>query len=288
MNKRYFLFFLMSMFLFSCTKKRERTTDLQQFNLKNWVCVYSDSVKPDDIKKFDLAVLDADAHPALDSLKNSGTLLFGYISLAEVGSYRWYWRQISAQPWVLDKNPDWDSYMLDVRDKDWQKIVLKEIIPAILEQGFDGLFLDTIDTAEYLEKYHLSQKYPGSQAAMVQLIEKIRWQYPQIYIIANRGFSMLNDFGWAVDGVVAESVLTEFNHEQQALNFNSDNAHNARLAFLRNAKMQYNLEVFTLDYVGETGDFDTNQVTAKAREQGFIPYISTRNLNKIHFTETEE
>ncbi len=288
MMNRYFLIFVMSMFLFNCTKSRERSTDLQQFNLKNWVCVYSDSAKPDDIKKFDLAVLDADAHPDLESLKNSRTLLFGYVSLAEVGSYRWYWRQISAQPWVLDKNPNWDSYMLDVRDKDCQKVVLKKIIPAILEQGFDGLFLDTIDTAEYLEKYHTKQKHPGSQAAMVKLIEKIRREFPEVYLIANRGFSMLNDFGWAVDGVVAESVLTEFNSEQQVLNFNSDNAHNATLDFLKNAKTQFNLEVFTLDYVGETGDFDTNQVTAKAREKGFIPYISTRNLNRIYFTETGE
>jgi hypothetical protein len=120
---------------------------------------------------------------------------------------------------------------------------------------------------------------------MVKLIEKIRRFYPQVYLIANRGFSMLNDFGWAVDGVVAESVLTEFDYELQTLNLRADTASIEKTGLLKNAKKQFNLEVFTLDYVGESGNFDTGTVNRNAREHGFIPYISTRNLNRIFFTE---
>ena len=80
--------------------------------MNNWVCVYVDSVAIEDIKKFDLAVLDADAHPNLAPLRDSSTLPVGYLSLGEIADYRWYWDLISTKSWVLDKNPNWGSHFV--------------------------------------------------------------------------------------------------------------------------------------------------------------------------------
>ena len=62
---------------------------------------------------------------------------------------------------ILQENPNWkDSFYVDVRDPLWAKTVLEDIVPSVLRQGFDGLFLDTLDNPIDLEdKNH--EKFSG-------------------------------------------------------------------------------------------------------------------------------
>jgi len=46
----------------------------------------------------------------------------------------------------------WGSWLVDIRDKDWQSLLLETVIPNIFAKGFHGLFLDTVDKAAYLEE----------------------------------------------------------------------------------------------------------------------------------------
>ena len=58
----------------------------------------------------------------------------------------------AAPPFLVEPDPDWpENVRVDLRDRRWQEILLDEEIPRLLGQGFDGLMLDTIDTAPYLE-----------------------------------------------------------------------------------------------------------------------------------------
>lgn len=276
------------MYLLGCSARRSTRNASPIAWVRNWVCVYNASVSPNDVSKFDLAVLDADSHPDLATVQQTQTILLGYVSLAEVGNYRWFWREIANEPWVLEKNPNWDSHMIDVREKAWHRFILEKIIPPILENGFDGLFLDTIDTAEYLEKYHQPGKYPGAQAAMVRLIRAMRKQYPDVILVTNRGFSMLGEFGDAIDGVVAESVFTSIDFDKNTTIVQPEFSYQAQLKQLKKMQKKYGLQVLTLDYFTEHNDARIKTVIELAREHEFVPFISSKNLDKIYFHTIED
>lgn len=267
---------------FGCAGRNYKQT-LAARDIGNWVCVYNENASTEAIKNFDLAVLDADAHPDLSALKNSRTILIGYVSLGEVGDYRWFWPQMAGKPWVLDKNPNWNSYFVDVRAPEWHDLLLDKIIPKILEDGFDGLFLDTVDNAEYLEKYHPVKKYPGSQAAMIQLIRKMRLRFPDIHIIANRGFAILEQIAGDIDGVVAESVFTTVDFENEGkMRILRTEEYTVNLRRLMAVKNRSKIKVFTLDYLEKHKEREISRLISKSREFGFIPYVSTPRLDGIY------
>ncbi|MFQ5603955.1 MAG: endo alpha-1,4 polygalactosaminidase [bacterium] len=276
---------LLSVFMFHfCVKPKTIRRPLAIKKINNWVCVYNDRTAPADLKKFDLAVLDADAHPDLQGLKNSQTVLVGYVSLGEVGTYRWYWPQIANKPWVVQKNPNWDSYFIDVRAPEWQQWLISKIIPNVLAQGFDGIFLDTIDNAEYLEKYHPGIKYPGAQQSMIALIRAIRKRFPDIFIIANRGFSLLDEMGRDIDGIVAESLFTTILFQaEQGMKLRPPSEYQPVVEQLVAAQKKFNLLIFTLDYLAPENQQAIQSIIQKARNLNFVPYISTAKLDSVFY-----
>ena len=42
--------------------------------------------------------------------------------------------------------------IVDVRSDVWRNLLLNDIIPSILKNGYQGIFLDTLDSAEALER----------------------------------------------------------------------------------------------------------------------------------------
>lgn len=254
---------------------------LKQMKTDNWVCVYNEDAAPRDIAQFDVAVLDADAHPDLDALSAARTLKLGYVSLCEAGDYRWFWPEIAERNWVVGRNPEWGGYLIDVRSREWQNLLLDHIVPKILNQGFDGLFLDTVDTAEYLEKYHPQVKRAGMMAAVVELIRAIRVRFPGVVIVMNRGYAVLEQVVAAIDGVVAESIFTTT--AETGLRFRTPAEMQAELELLKRMHKRHGITVFSLDYFDAALESEVETLILRARSAGFVPYVSTRELDKIYF-----
>ena len=274
--------FLSASFLFfSCFNFKARRPSLADKKIENWVCVYSENVFPEIINQFDIAVLDADAHPDLSKIDHEKSLIFGYVSLCEVGPYRWYWEQIKNEKWVLGKNKQWDSAFIDVRSPEWKSFILNTVIPRIVKKGFRGLFLDTIDSAEYLEKYNPEKKHPDMMKHMVSLIKAIRKQYPDLFLIANRGFTILPEIADAIDAVVAESVFVEHNFANASSRLREKQEILPTISLLQKLQKKQRLLILSLDYV-EQGDERTRQeVQSVSRQYGFVPYTSTPALDKV-------
>jgi len=274
---------LISLAIFWSCFSHNRISLLNSREIKNWVCVYTQEVSARDVASFDVAVLDADAHPDLRPSKQANTLTLGYISLGEIASYRWFWNEVSNEPWLLDKNPNWDSFMIDVREEAWHDFLLERIAPRILQKGFDGLFLDTIDTAEYLEKDHPTKKGPGAEKAMVKLIRKLRKRFPNTPIVANRGFSLLPEMASEIDGILAESIFTEIDFGNNTTFIRTEASFEERLELLKNVQEKHKLVVFTLDYFHNKDDARIGKIIELSRLHGFVPFISRKELDTIYF-----
>ncbi len=84
--------------------------------------------------------------------KQSGKrrLVIAYMSIGEAEDYRYYFLQDNKKPTWLDvENPQWlGNYRVKYWQKDWQNIIYgssDSYLDQIIDQGFDGVYLDTID-----------------------------------------------------------------------------------------------------------------------------------------------
>ena len=229
-----------------------------------WVCYYADSAPLSALTKFDLLVFDSDNHPAIAPLKERGKTVIGYISIGEVSNTRSYFNDVKAQNLTLQENKSWPgSFFIDVRNPLWTRRVIEELIPKILRKGFDGVFLDTIDNSPYLEQLDARQ-YRGMGEAMVTLIKTIRRNYPNIKIIANRGFDILQRFEDDIDMVLGESM------EQEQVRLLQD---------LKRRRPK--VTILSLDYIDPANRNAVIQAYRRQRANGFSPYVSTRELNRV-------
>lgn len=249
------------------------TSSLQsEIPLKRWVVYYGPNVCPENFCDYDLIVLEPDNHPHINLLLEQKKTVLGYLSLGEVSPDRSFFKEIDQQGLLYQANPTWpDSRYVDMRSEKWIAKVIQEIIPSILFQRFSGIFIDTLDAADSMEKND-PIAFKGSQEAAIRLIRTIRLHYPQIKIMVNRGFSILPHIAEAIDMVLAESIY--INSNEKVYQEISDQLHSLK-------QSNPDLELYSLDYWDPSDPKGIKALYDKQRKEGFIPYVTTPELNQI-------
>ena len=106
---------------------------------------------------------------------------------------------------IPDENGVWGSYYAFAGDPGWHGEVLARM-KRLQDEGADGFFLDTVDTASPWGSYG------GTQAPMARLLQVIREHYPKQLVVANRGMFLLDkfapQFSSSIDGMLYESLYT--------------------------------------------------------------------------------
>jgi Glycoside-hydrolase family GH114 len=146
------LIVIVGVWLFDTTFPSNRL--LAQGNTREFGVYYGTQFDP-RLSEFDLLVLDPDARLDLARLRRLAPgkqIILGYLALCELGPGRGYAAKARDAGVLLHESATWPgSFYLDIRRPEWRRMVVEEIAPAILRIGFDGLFLDTIDDAAWLE-----------------------------------------------------------------------------------------------------------------------------------------
>ncbi|HLO75113.1 MAG TPA: endo alpha-1,4 polygalactosaminidase [Magnetospirillum sp.] len=246
----------------------------------NWTVVYSAEAAVAELTPYSVVVLDSDSHPALTDLIDGSRDVLGYISLAEIGEYRPYYSEVEAQGILLGSNPNWPgAHYVDLRDSRWTARVLDQLIPSILDQGFTGLFLDTLDDAAYLEWLDPVANAGMTQAA-ADLVAAIRARYPTISIMMNRGYELLPQVADDIDYALAECLHSRWNGTAYGLLSNSDVEW--QLTKVQDAlALNPSLKAVGLDY-WDPADLDgVARLYALCEAQGVSPYVSTISLNQV-------
>lgn len=117
-----------------------------------------------DLLIMDLFFTDNSAFTAneIAQLKNKANggkrLVIAYMSIGEAENYRYYWQtdwESNKPEWLDNENPDWEgNYKVKYWNSQWQSIIYgndNSYLKKILDAGFDGVYLDIIDTFEYYE-----------------------------------------------------------------------------------------------------------------------------------------
>ena len=235
-----------------------------------------------ELSAFDVLVLDADSGLDLALIRKhakSPQTILGYLALCELGPGRGYAAKIRQGGLLLHETPYWPgSFYIDIRRSEWQRLVIQEIVPSILKAGFDGLFLDTIDDAPWLE----TNSNPGASAAAVALVHRIRLSFPNRRLMLNRGFNFLPKLERDLDMVLAESILTTTSRVEPKPIRVSQESYEVRVKELRAAQTrQTQLKLYSLDYWDPADHAGILDIYAVQRAHGFVPYVSTHTLMQI-------
>jgi cysteinyl-tRNA synthetase len=119
---------------------------------------------------YDLLIIDAyfsndemltheDVNHLKEKMNGGKRLILSYLSIGEAENYRYYWQKewdINPPSWLEEENPDWSgNYKVRYWDKEWWEIILGNLnayLDKILKAGFDGVYLDLVDSFEYFEE----------------------------------------------------------------------------------------------------------------------------------------
>ncbi|THF87045.1 hypothetical protein E7T09_07690 [Deinococcus sp. KSM4-11] len=190
-------------------------------------------------------------------LQARGVEVLAYLSLGEDDG--------GPAPWTSDDiHPEWQTRRVNVRHPAW-----REHIHAQVERHtkvFDGFLLDTLDSAA---------SDPYQKRAMIRLVRQIRQWSGSGYLLANRGFDLLERLRGCVDGVLIESFSTTWQGGYHAF-------HGHELAYtegLLDLARRLKLDAYALDYA------DTPALRRFARRRatrlGVSTFISNRDLTQI-------
>ena len=86
-------------------------------------------------------------------------LVIAYMSIGEAEDYRYYWQpgwESNPPGWLHGENPEWEgNYLVEYWDVQWRDIIFgtnDSYLGRILNCGFDGVYLDKIDSFETWEE----------------------------------------------------------------------------------------------------------------------------------------
>jgi hypothetical protein len=247
-----------------------------------WAAYYRDTATPRDLAGFDLLVLDPDHHPPLSPLSDRGQLLLAYVSLTEVGAHRDFFPRLEKAGALLEAHPHWkDARFIDIRNPQWGVLLVEHIVPQVLAAGFDGLFLDTLDDAEFLETRD-PKRFAGTKDAAIAIVRTLRRHYPTIRLMVNRGYAIMPDIARSVDFVLGESVQGSFDPETKEYRRPDDSDVAWQVGKLEDAaRRNPRLRILTLDYWSPDDEAGIRDIYQTQRLRGFSPYVATPLLDRV-------
>lgn len=247
-----------------------------------WVVYFTDKEDLSAFKPYQWVVLDRFEHPSIRPLVDQGKQVFGYVNLGEVENYTPWFDELKKEEILLVENEDWPgSFMIDLRDYRWTKRLIEQIIPFVLFKGFNGLFLDTIDNAAFLEELD-PEKYKGMKEAALKLIKTIRYNYPEIKLMVNRGLDIAEEMAPYIDSLLGEVIFTDYNFKKKSYFWNSKKEQEGGIDQMKRAKAKNpKLELLSLDYWNPQDIRTVKNIYNISEKEGFSPYVSTIELDEI-------
>ncbi|MGI9241075.1 MAG: endo alpha-1,4 polygalactosaminidase, partial [Verrucomicrobiales bacterium] len=173
---------------------------------------------------------------------------YAYLSVVEVSRQASYAAELDRRKIRrVVENANWGSDSVDITSPEWKKLVIGSLAKGAVDQGFDGFFLDTVDSLAHLvhKEPERSSQY---RAALIDLIKDLKKAYPDKKILVNRGFSLLQDLGDAVDGMVVESVFRTYNFARGRYEPSRDGDTEQLVKWIREIRLE-GLPVAVIDYV---------------------------------------
>ena len=245
---------------------------------KSWTYQLQGDMRSTGKSEADVAVVDPDhtGNPRKLKTKPNGEKrdVLAYISIGEVEEGRAYMKKGGKQSWNTGKTQGWEgNYAAKYWDEDWKGIVKQRVSKAI-EAGYDGVYLDRVDTYENVKAPN------GARKEMIKFVKEVaaeaRGKRGNVAVVVQNAEELLSDKGYveAIDGVAKESLYYGVKGKGRR-NDDIDIATSRKL--LRKAKDE-GKAVYVVEYLKGEGQ-TASKAKAEADRDGFVGNTkASRNL----------
>ena len=212
--------------------------------------------------------------------------IVAYLSIGEAEDYRPYWKKEwegDGRPgFLVEENKEWKgNFRVRYWRKDWQTIVFS-YLETIVNQGFDGVYLDIVDGYEFFEKGkdncinpETKRTYRQDMKLFVTEIVQFAKQRSARFIVIQQNAQALfedSDYMARLDGIGAEDVFTNGKRQQKEREIIKT------IGYLKKAQAK-GLIVVLVDY---PKDAELQQFVRKnAMKNGLDVLITNRGLTKL-------
>lgn len=240
---------------------------------------YSAEPSPEDLAAFNLCILDPAARVDLGPGRALGNTFLAYLSTVEAapGSRN---AELAAQRGIpiVGENPTWASHLLEVTHPAWAELMLDDLADTAAKKGFDGFFLDTLDSVAHLPGGGDAARARLRRAALVRLIHRLHSRFPDKPIVINRAFDLLPEVARDISGVLVESVFQTFDPATKA--YQKVAAPGTEWLIQRIREVQNRgLTVYAVDYVDPADRNLARRTAQRLAGIGCVPLVTTPELN---------
>jgi uncharacterized protein (TIGR01370 family) len=241
---------------------------------------YGDNLPTDTLSDYKRVIVEADnVNPAeLSALREKDSEVFAYVSMGEVGQTRKWYDKVNPD-WMLGDNNVWNSKVMDLTAEGWQNFLMDTVISPLQDAGYDGLFLDTMDSFNLFATDKTQQD--AQINALSSLMTKIQARYPEMHFISNRGFDVLSSMGDKLDAVVAESLFSSWDNAKKTYVKTSENEQKWLLNKLNDVKKDLSVDIIVIDYAKPNDLQNAKLISDKITQHGFSPWVSIPSLDII-------
>jgi hypothetical protein len=243
---------------------------------------YSVTPDADALLAHDVSILNPDGEADLKPGQALGNHFLAYLSIAELAPDANYRAAAEATGVAFPaSNELWNSRVADISDPRWHRLIIDQLAAAAVKKGFDGFFLDTVDSIKILGNAH-PQNAEAYRKGAITLIHELHQRFPEMRIIVNRGFTLFDEIRDSIDGVLIESVLRSYDFQTKTfVAVPTETTERLRTEILRIRKSR--LPVFATDYLPADPEPANAKLAAatveRLRELDCIPLISTPKLD---------
>lgn len=233
-------------------------------------------LNPIEIKGYDYVILESKNYNASDikKVKKLNGKVLSYISLGEVNSQSKHFNKLKDI--TLGKNETWNSYYLDLKSDSTSTVLFSEI-DKMLSDGYDGLFLDNIDNFTSFG-FQKDQK-----PEIINFLKKLDSKYPNHFILQNAGIELINDTHEFVDGIVVESVASDYTFSDNKYKLREENSYNEYVKKLNQLQKKYRIPVILVEYADSLTLY--NEIQKRISKTSFLYFIGSIDLqNAPNFT----
>ncbi len=243
---------------------------------------YADNAPLDELKAFDIVVVDPDHNYDPQAYRKTYSELYAYVGIGEAQPTRAWFKTIPPAT-ILTENPDWGSVVLDLSRPEWADFVTDKIVAPLWDKGYRGFFLDTLDS------YRLAKKFDenAQQAGLVAIIEKLHLRFPGIQLILNRGFDVVPKVKDKVQMVAAESLFRGWNAGKKRYVEIGAEEREWLLNELTKVRDLYGLPVLAIDYVPPQDRALTRATAERISALGIVPWVTDSDLATLGIGQRE-
>lgn len=214
-------------------------------------------------------------------IRNTGKIVLAYLSIGEAETYRFYWKKNwtknTLPSFILPRDQGWENnYVVRYWHPRWQEIIWRgsnSYLDRILRAGFDGVYLDRVDSYRFWKKRGKGDAAVKMAALVRSIAGRVRRKGGLVFVQNAPELAGRPGYLAAVHGIGQECAF--YTPQGTPTSTQTRAFYRKYLGMFRKAGKL----VLTVDYVQSAAK--RRRVFTLARSQGFIPYCTRRKLDRL-------